>query len=171
MWLSLMLAILALDPVVASLPQAGSTTQANEAAARERARKANQAEFKESFRSIQTVGMALLKAHEEGRLAPGGLAKDTRAIQKHARSLRSLMALGPPSERERSAPPELHSARDFDKAIRSLSQLVSDFAHNPIHQNPKVFDTDKASEAAADLVAIVDLAKSIERRARDYTRP
>ena len=48
--------------------------------------------------------------------------------------------------------------------------MVFDFARNPIHQNPKVFDTDKAADAAADLVAIVDLARLIERRARDYTK-
>jgi hypothetical protein len=170
MWVQVICAFLCLDPVVALVPQSGSTTQANEAAARERARKATQLEFKENFRSIQLEGVELLKSHEDGSLKPDKLAKDVRAIQKHARSLRGLLALGPPATKPRPPAPELVTAEDFDKAIRALSQLVSDFAHNPIHQNPKVFDTDQAGNAAAELVAIVDLAKLIERRARDYKK-
>lgn len=170
MWLSLIVAIICFDPELAWRPQAGSTTQANEAAARDRARKATQAEFKERFRSIQTLGMGLLKAHEEGMLRSDQLAKDARAIQKHARSLNNLMALGPPNSKNRGRAMEINTAGDFDRAIRKLSQLVYDFAHNPIHRNPKVFDTDKAADAAAELVTIVDLARVIERRARDYTK-
>ena len=171
MLVEVLLALSWLSPCAGvSTTQAGSTTQANETAARERSRKATQLQFAESFRSIQIVSKGLLKAHEDGTLVPGQLSKDARAIQRYARSLRSLMALGPPTTKPREPEHQLHTSRDFDVAIRNLTTLVWEFAHNPIHKNPKVFDTDEAAKVAADIVTIVEMAKAIERRAKDYTR-
>ncbi len=156
--------------LMAPFPQAGATQQATELAANERARRATQQLFAENFRELQLLGIGLLKTHDEGSLLPQRLAKDARAIQRRARALRGLMVLGEPLARALQNDRQMRSPDEFDQAIRLLSQLVSDFAHNPIHRNSKVFNTNQAAQASADIVAIVDLAKVIERRARDYTK-
>ncbi len=159
-----------LQVALALSPQMSTTQQTADIAAKERARRAAKESFTLNFRELQVLGKGLLKAHESGGLGPERLARDTKTIQKRARSLRGLMALGEPREQTRIET-ILRSPHDFDRAIRQLAQLVTDFAHNPVHQNSKVFDTNLAGKAAADLVAIVDLAKAIERRAKDYVKP
>ncbi len=149
--------------------QVSTTQQATEAATRERSRRAAQAQFNENFRELQLIGIGLLKAHESGNLIPKRLARDAKGIQRRARALRGLLVLGEPGPRTTKIDPEMRSSEQFDRAIRLLAKLVSDFAHNPIHKNAKVFDTDQAAQAATDLITILDLAKVIERRARDYT--
>lgn len=156
--------------VVSLSSQMSATQQATELASKERARRAAQEQFTENFRSIQLLGIELLKAHEGGTLLPDQLAKKAKAIQKNARALRSLMALGPPAHEPR---PDLQirTRAEFDRAIRLLAKLVSDFAHNPMHKTPKVFDTDQAADAAAKIEAILDLSRDIERKSRRYTHP
>ncbi|MND01126.1 hypothetical protein D3C83_199900 [compost metagenome] len=46
--------------------------------------------------------------------------------------------------------------------------MIHRFAHNPIHKNSKVFDMALASQAASDLVNIINLAKVIEDNANGY---
>ena len=172
MWHQLVLALLSIELTLATFsPQVGSTQQATEEAARARARRAAQHDFEENFRAIQVVGIDLLKSHEDGTLDSQHLAKNTRAIQRHARALRGLMALGPPITKPQPIIQQIQSSETFDKAIRALAKLVADFAHSPIHKNPKVFDTDLAAHASTDIVVIVELAKLIERRAKDYAKP
>ena len=147
-----------------------SAKETQEAAAKERERLATREQFKQTFRELQLLGIGLLKAHEGGDLKASRLAKDTRAIQKRARALRGLMVLG-----ERVAPVDevdrqIDSADKFDQSIRHLARLISEFAHNPIHQNSKVFNTEYAAQASADLISIIDLAKAIESRAGHYVR-
>lgn len=163
-------ALLLVQLAVMSLPsQLSATQQAAELAAKDRARRAAQEQFAENFRSIQLLGIELLKAHEAGSLLPDQLAKSAKAIQKNARALRSLMALGPPAHEPRPDL-QLRTRDEFDRAIRLLAKLVSDFAHNPMHKTPKVFDTERAADAAAKIEAILDVARDIERKARRYTR-
>lgn len=151
-------------------PQMSTTQQNADLAAKERARRAAKESFTQNFRELQVLGKDILKAHESGGLIRDRLARDAKLIQKRARSLRGLMALGEPRGQTR-VETTLRSPQDFDRSIRQLAQLVLDFAHNPVHQNSKVFDTNLAGKAAADLVAIVDLAKALERRAKDYVKP
>ena len=147
-----------------------SGQETRDSAAKERERLATREQFKQHFRELQLLGIGLLKAHEGGNLKASRLAKDTNAIQKRARALRGLMVLGelvaPVDEIER----QIDSADKFDRSIRHLARLISEFAHNPIHQNAKVFNTDYAAEASADLISIIDLAKAIESRASHYVR-
>ena len=145
-----------------------ATLQNRKADAQERERRAAKESFNENFRELQILGINLLKDHRSGALNKGRLAKDTKAIQKRARSLRGLMVLGEPSE----PPIELESkitAPQFDKFIGWLSRLIYDFAHNPVHKNTRVFDTEAAGRAAADIVNIINLAKLIEQCSGDYT--
>lgn len=165
-----MAALLLVQLALASPSQMSATQQANDVAARERARHAAQEQFTENFRSIQLLGIELLKAHEEGTLLPAQLAKSAKAIEKRARALRSLMALGPPAH-ERRRDPQIPTRVEFDHAIRLLAKLVSEFAHNPMHKTPKVFDTIQAADAAAKIEAILDLAREIERKSGRYSRP
>jgi hypothetical protein len=138
--------------------------------AKERERQATREQFKQNFRELQLLGIGLLKAHESGDLKASRLAKDTRAIQKRARALRGLMVLGqrvaPVDEVDR----QIDSAAKFDHSIRHLARLISEFAHNPLHQNSKVFNTEDAAQASADLISIIDLAKAIENQAVHYVR-
>ncbi|MEP7272434.1 MAG: hypothetical protein ABI882_13105 [Acidobacteriota bacterium] len=150
--------------------QMSTTQQAADAAAKERSRKAAQSQFTENFRELQLLGIGLLKAHEAGSLVPARLSRDVKAIQRRARNLRGLLVLGAPGPVTARIDREMRSPEEFDRAIHLLSKLVSDFAHNPIHKNTKIFDTDQATRAATDLIAMIDLAKVIERRARDYAR-
>ena len=61
---------------------------------------------------------------------------------------------------------EINTPRQFDQSIRRIAKLIYDFAHNPIHQNSKVFNTDQAQQAQTDLLAIIDLSKAIENKAK-----
>lgn len=138
------------------------------AAAKDQARHRNyvRQQFAKDFRDLQHTSIGLLREHEKGRLTGARLARDVKTINRCARSLRHLMALGelPPLPDEE----EIHSAREFDQSIRRLSRVVYSFAHNPLHQNSKVFDLKHAARAQSELAAIISLSKSLENQARGY---
>ncbi|HEV2665609.1 MAG TPA: hypothetical protein VG324_11890, partial [Blastocatellia bacterium] len=66
---------------------------------------------------------------------------------------------------------EIDTAREFDESIRKLASLISEFAHNPVHQSNKVFNTDQAERAQTDLLTIINLSKALENKSKDYARP
>ena len=135
---------------------------------RERERAYAREQFKKNFRDLQLIGKELLQDHETARLTPDKLAKNARSINKCARTLRSLIALG---EMASEAPvnKEIVTAWQFDASIRRLASLISDFAHNPVHQSNKVFNTDQAERAQTDLLTIINLSKALENKSRRYT--
>ena len=139
-----------------------------DAAAKDQARQRNyvRQQFAKDFRDLQHTSIGLLREHEKGRLTGTRLARDVKTINRCAKSLRHLMALGelPPLPDEE----EIDSAREFDQSIRRLSRVVYSFAHNPLHQNSKVFDLKHAARAQSDLAAIISLSKSLENQARGY---
>jgi hypothetical protein len=124
-------------------------------------------QFNKNFREIQILGQGLLREHEAKRLNAKRLAKDVRSINKSAKTLRSLIALGDLAV-ETKIDRVINTPEDFDESIRKLAKLIWDFAHNPVHQNSKVFNTDHAERAQTDLLTIINLSKVIEERARDY---
>jgi hypothetical protein len=65
---------------------------------------------------------------------------------------------------------EIVTARKFDESIRKLATLISDFAHNPVHQNNKVFNTDQAERAQTDLLTIINLSKALENKSKAYAK-
>jgi len=134
---------------------------------RDRERAMARQQFNKSFRDIQTISQQLLREHEEKRLTPRRLSKDARSINKCAKTLRSLIALGSLAT-EIKIDKEIDTAEKFDESIRRLAKLVWDFAHNPVHQNNKVFDTDEAARAQTDLLTIINLSKAIEGKAKGY---
>ena len=77
------------------------------------------------------------------------------------------MALGDLAQ-ETDLDKEIGTPEEFDESIRKLAKLIWDFSHNPVHQNSKVFNTDLASRAQTDLLAIINLSKLIESRAKEY---
>src|SRR5262245_8593317 len=95
-------------------------------------------EFQKNFKSLQEVGKELLKEHEAARLTSALLNKDAKSIQKCAKMLRSFLALGDMA-RPTEVNKEIDTPREFDDSIRKLAQLIYNFAHNPVHQNSKVF--------------------------------
>ena len=137
---------------------------------RERERAYAREQFSKNFRDLQLLGKELLQDHEATKLTPGKLAKDTKSINRCARALRSLIALG---EMASEAPinKEIDTAREFDDSIRKLASLIWDFAHNPVHQNNKVFNTDQAERAQTDLLTIINLSKALENKSRGYVTP
>jgi len=116
---------------------------------------------------VQVLSQDLLKAHEEGNLTARGLGKEAREINKSARSLRQLIALGALAE-ERELKTSLTTPADFDEAIRLLAQMIRRFARNPSHQNSRILNTDQATEAQTDLLAIIRLSKTLADQARGY---
>src|SRR5215467_14235021 len=135
---------------------------------RERQRAYAREQFTKNFRDLQLLGKGLLQDHEATKLTPGKLAKGVRAINKCARTLRSLIALG---EMASEAPvnKEIGTPREFDESIRKLVGLISDFAHNPVHQSNKVFNTDQAGRAQTDLLTIINLSKALENKSKRYS--
>lgn len=124
-------------------------------------------QFTKNFRDLQLTSQNLLKDHEEKRLNPERLSKGVRIINKAAKTLRSLMALGNLAEPVK-IDKEIKTPQQFDNSIRRLAKHIYDFAHNPIHQSNKVFNTDQAQQAQTDLLAIIDLSKAIENKAKSY---
>jgi hypothetical protein len=125
-------------------------------------------QFNKTFREIQILGQGLLREHEARRLSPKRLAKDVKSINKSAKTLRSLIALGDLAV-EKKLDKTIDTPEEFDESIRKLAKLIWDFAHNPVHQNSKVFNTDHAERAQTDLLTIINLSKIIEERASDYS--
>src|SRR5215470_3146512 len=137
---------------------------------RDRERAYAREQFTKNFRDLQLLGKGLLQDHEATKLTPGKLAKGVRSINKRARTLRSLIALG---EMASEAPinKEINTAQQFDESIRKLANLISDFAHNPVHQSNKVFDTRQAERAQTDLLTIIHLSKALESKSGKYINP
>jgi len=124
--------------------------------------------FAKNFRELQLLGYELLREHEAGQLQPPHLAKEAKSIHKRAKTLRSLLELG----EHQSSPTEiigsLATPQEFDSSIRRLSRLIYSFAHNPVHQSGKVFNTTEAARARTDLATIITLSKVIESKAKSY---
>jgi hypothetical protein len=137
---------------------------------RERERAYAREQFTKNFRDIQLLGKGLLQDHEATILTPGKLAKSSRSINKCARTLRSLIALGEMAT-EVEIDKEIDTAPEFDESIRKLATLISEFAHNPVHQSNKVFNTDHAERAQTDLLTIINLSKALENKSKIYAKP
>lgn len=137
--------------------------------AQEREKELARAEFTRSFGALQNVGYALRNEHEERTLRPDKLEKYAKAINKHARTLRGLMMLGELDEPIRESRDPINTSKKFDLSIHQLARLIYTFAHNPIHQNHRVFDTDQARRALIDLETIIALSKSLGSQAKGYT--
>jgi hypothetical protein len=126
-------------------------------------------QFTQDFRDLQLISQGLLRDHEARRLTPKRLRKDAGSINKCAKSLRSLMALGDLAAKpEIGVEKEIDTPQEYDQSIRRLAKLIWNFAHNPVHQNSKVFDTELAAKAQTDLLTIINLSKVIESRAKRY---
>jgi hypothetical protein len=134
---------------------------------REREKAAARQQFVENFRDIQLLGQGLLRDHQTGRLTSKGLSKAAKSINKCARTLRSLLALGNMAS-EIEIDEEIATPLAFDEAIRKLASVISDFARNPHHQSSKVFNTDQAAQAQTDLLTIINLSKAIEKKSNGY---
>src|SRR5688572_7174388 len=79
-------------PGLSAVAGSGQSQQKSAEVARDRAYLRQ--EFQKNFKKLQTLSQGLLKEHESGRLTPDRLGKDARAIQKCAKTLRTLQALG-----------------------------------------------------------------------------
>lgn len=159
--LSLLLGLLALNigGFAQSLPLS---------AEKERERAMTRAQFTKNFKDIQTISQGLLREHEAKKLTPSRLAKDVKSINKCSKALRAMIGLGNLAT-ETEINKEIDTPAEFDQEIRRLSKLVFDFAHNPVHQNSKVLNTNQAEQAQTDLLTIINLSKAIESRAKGYS--
>jgi hypothetical protein len=136
---------------------------------RERERAYAREQFTKNFRDLQLLGKGLQQDHEATRLTPGKLAKSARSINKCAKTLRSLIALGEMAS-EVEIGKKIDTAQEFDESIRKLAGLISDFAHNPVHKSSKVFNTEQAERAQTDLLTIINLSKALENKSKGYAR-
>jgi hypothetical protein len=136
--------------------------------ARERAYAREQ--FARHFKSIQVRSQLLLRLHEKRTLTAKQLREEAGQINKSARMLRQLIALGTlASKVEQKA--SFGAPEEFDVAIRKLANLVWEFAHNPVHQNGKVFNTRQAAMAQTDLLSIIELSRALQRDGTGYQSP
>lgn len=147
----------------------GNAQQTARSWEQERIRAYNRQQFDKNFRDLQIFGQNLLKDHEADRLTPQQLAKSSKSINKCAKTLRSLTALG-----NLAVSPKINkqisTQQEYDLSIRLLAKHIWDFAHNPSLQNSKVFDTEQAKRAQTDLLAVIELSKAIESKAKGYAK-
>lgn len=170
----LLLMAAALVPLSFSFPsKAVPAPQINQGAsvserARERAYAKEQ--FARHFKSIQVRSQLLLRLHEKRTLSTKQVREEAGQINKSARMLRQLIALGSLAtkveQKTQFATPE-----EFEEAIRKLANLVWEFAHNPVHQNGKVFNTQQAAAAQTDLLSIIELSRALQREGNGYQPP
>lgn len=135
---------------------------------RERERTYARQQFTSNFRDLQLLSQGLLREHDARRLTAQRLAKDAKAINKCAKNLRTLMALGALAQAA-EVNKEIDAPQEYDQSIRQLAKLIYDFAHSPHHQNSKVFDAAEAARVQTSLLTIINLSKAIESRAKGYT--
>lgn len=147
---------------------ARAATQTNQPSAvmeRNRERAHLRQEFARHFRTIQVRSQEMIREFEAGRLTEKRLASHAKEINKSARILRQLIALG-----ELAQPEELKtsfsSPGEMAEAIRLLAGRVREFARNPTHQNSRILNTDLATEAQTDLLAVIRLSKALNEQAR-----
>ncbi|MBI1763025.1 MAG: hypothetical protein HYR56_16480 [Acidobacteria bacterium] len=127
-------------------------------------------QFSKSFHDLQIISQQMLRQHDDGQLTTVQLAKQSKSINRSAKTLRSLMALGELAQEPQPVEKALSTADAFDKSIRRLAKMIYDFSHSPHHQNSKVFDTAEATKVQRDLLTIIALSKVIETNAKNYSR-
>lgn len=125
-------------------------------------------QFSKHFRDLQLVSQSLLRDHESGQLTAIQLAKKAKSINKSAKTLHSMMALGELAQMPELADTELSNNQKFDQSIRLLIKIVYDFSHSPHHKNSKIFDTIEAAKVQKELLTIISLSKVIETNAKNY---
>jgi hypothetical protein len=158
---------LVLSGAALSLPKPAQSQNRIE---REREKASARQQFSKNFHDLQVASQELLQEHVAGRLTRTELSKKARAIFKSAKTLRTLMALGNLAQEPHALDEELSGTLEFDQSIKHLAKMIYDFAHNPVHQNSKVFNTIEATKAQKDLLTIISLAKLIETQARKYIK-
>lgn len=168
-WVGLLVSPLS-EAIKGCTPAACYVPQLSKRPEQERERAYNRQLFKKTFHDIQTLSQNMLKDHEAGRLTPGRLVKDAKSINKCAKILRSLTALGNLAEPE-AINKDIDTPKEYDESIRLLAKHIWDFAHNPVLQNTKIFNTVQAQQAQTNLEAIMDLSKAIEDKAKGYVPP
>lgn len=124
--------------------------------------------FSKNFREIQLLGLGLLRNHEAGNLDPKKLEKTVRSINKCARTIEPLLALGELGSLE-EYDREINTPAEFNDSILRLAGLIRDFARNPSLKDNKIFNTRQAAEARSHLLTIIDLSKTLAERARSYS--
>lgn len=127
-------------------------------------------QFSKSFHDLQVISQQMLREHNAGQLTTTQLSKQAKSINKSAKTLRTLMALGDLVEEPHPVEKGLSDALQFDKSIRRLAKMIFDFSHSPHHQNSKVFDTTEATKVQKDLLTIIALSKVLEANAKNYLR-
>lgn len=128
-------------------------------------------QFSKNFHDLQTVSQEMLREHEAGQLTGAQLARHAKAINKAAKTLRTLMALGELAQEPEAVAKELNQAATFDQAIHRLAKRIYDFAHSPHHQNTKVFDTVEAAKVQKSLLTIIKLSNVIASQSKNYAKP
>jgi len=126
-------------------------------------------QFARHFRAVQVVSQGLVKAVEEGTLTGSRLVAESREVNKSARALRTMIALGELAQEE-ELKVSFSSRQEFDEAVRNLGELVRKFARNPSHQNSRILNTDQATAAQTDLLSIIRLSKALSQQGKSYRR-
>jgi hypothetical protein len=127
-------------------------------------------QFSKSFHDLQVISQQMLREHDAGQLTTNHLSKQSKSINKSARTLRTLMALGELAQEPHPLEKDLTTANAFDKSIRRLAKMIYDFSHSPHHKNSKVFDTIEATKVQKELLTIIALSKFLEVNAKNYPK-
>ncbi len=154
-------------PGTGSLPGSRASGQTNQHSAlveKNREKAHLRQEFARHFRAIQVTSQELVRELEGRQLSAAKLARGSKGINKSARNLRQLLALGELA-REEELKTTFASATEFEEAIRLLATRVREFVRNPLHQNSRILDTNLATTAQTDLLTIIRLSKAINQQA------
>lgn len=165
-----LLGCLALSLLLSSAHATPDTSQANQSPSafdQRRERSYRHTIFMKHFTVIQVLSQEVVRDHRNRVLSPASLKKSMKRINVSARALREMMAVGDLAREERLEE-EFVTPSDYDLAISNLAKRVYDFAHNPTHQNSRIFDTIEATRAQTDLLVVITLSKAIESHAKGY---
>ena len=142
----------------------GQTNQPSSLLEKNREKAHLRQEFARHFRAIQVTSQELVRELEGRQLTAAKLARGSKGINKSARNLRQLLALGELAQEE-ELKTTFTNPVEFEEAIRLLATRVREFARNPAHQNSRILDTNLATEAQTDLLTIIRLSKAISQQA------
>lgn len=120
-----------------------------------------------SLTGLRQSGEALLKADTENQLTAKTLAEHSRAINKHASTVRNYWKEGD-LPKVQLPTQKISTPEEFDDAIGALTKLVMRFVETPVFTNSGVLDINERDLALHDLASILAISKLIEKNSTAY---
>jgi hypothetical protein len=130
-----------------------------------RERRIDQITLRNDFRQLQIVNNSLMArvfetAPETQKITNKEIRSSLSEIKKLAERLRSSLAI---PKAEPKPEPEPGPGVDLPVGLRQLDEALMRFVDNPLFKQPRVYDTEMATQAAGDLTEVVRLADALKK--------